>query len=96
MKMAYYLVAFLKTSLKVFEYYKRVMYGGVFKNVTIDLKQQRYSNVFEHRKKNHCDRQFLSTTAFYKHHLNPYFLWCMSNKTNNALNSRFLFLILIT
>ena len=51
MKMAYYLVAFLKTSLKVFEYYKRVMYGGVFKNVTIDLKQQRYSNVFEHRKK---------------------------------------------
>ena len=49
--MAYYLVAFLKTSLKVFEYYKRVMYGGVFKNVTIDLKQQRYSNVFEHRKK---------------------------------------------
>ena len=49
--MAYYLVAFLKTSVKVFEYYKRVMYGGVFKNVTIDLKQQRYSNVFEHRKK---------------------------------------------
>ena len=49
--MAYYLVAFLKTSLKVCEYYKRVMYGGVFKNVTIDLKQQRYSNVFEHRKK---------------------------------------------
>ena len=49
--MAYYLVAFLKTSLKVFEYYKRVMYGGVFKNITIDLKQQRYSNVFEHHKK---------------------------------------------
>ena len=66
--MAYYLVAFLKTSLKVFEYYKRVMYGGVFKNITIDLKQQLYSNVFEHRKKiividNFCLQQRFTNTA---------------------------------
>ena len=66
--MAYYLLAFLKTSLKVFEYYKRVMYGGVFKNITIDLKQQRYSNVFEHCKKivvidNFCLQQRFTNTT---------------------------------